>query len=153
MFRLTCDIQIGSFIFKGVTEVEIQSSWDTITDVATITFPRKLSFKNKNIGSGTDPLIKKGDLVDIKLGYDDKNTSLFKGYVRSVSADTPIQIECEDEAFTLKKGEITKTYRDVTLKQLLKDVMSIQIGAQPDNVGLGVLLGFQKLLLPMYWTI
>lgn len=152
MFNLICNITISdptgspSYNFIGVTEVEINSSWDTITDTAIVTFPRKLEFKNKYISRGVGGLIKRGMLVNIELGYAStgsadktKVVNRFKGYVRSVNASVPVTIECEDEAFNMKKGEITKSYKDVTLKQLLSDVfMGVTIGSQPDEVvGLG----------------
>ena len=144
MFNLICNISISgstgspTYKFLGVTEVEINSSWDTITDTATITFPRKLEFKNKYISRGVGGLIKRGMVVNIELGYNNKLVNRFQGYVRSVNANVPVTIECEDEAFNLKKGEITKSYKDVTLKQLLSDVfMGVTIGSQPDSVGLG----------------
>lgn len=119
MLRLTSEIQIEDFKFKGVTNVEIDSSWENLTDICKITIPRNLAWKGQKI---TD-LIKRGNKVVVKLGYNDDNKEVFQGYVRDISSKIPVEITCEDGMFLLKKGEIKKSYKSVDTKTICKDII------------------------------
>lgn len=123
MIRLSSKITIGKYVFNGATEVEIDSSWDELTDTAKITLPRRLSWQGQDIILGKDPVLKKGDKVTIELGYDDDNDLAFVGYVTSVMATIPAEIHCEDAMWLLKQKTITKSYKSVGLKKLLQDLL------------------------------
>lgn len=137
MKRLTSKITIGDFSFKGVVELNIESSWDVLTDICSITIPRKVSFEGRDIAMGTDPLFKKGDKVVIELGYNDSNNVEFIGYVRHIEAKTPIVIKCEDSAFLLKQSAKTISYRSVTLKKLLTDILPSGMDFETLDISLG----------------
>src|SRR5690606_37370924 len=51
-------------------------------------------------------LIRRGDPVEVWLGYDGNNRLEFKGYVRAVNPKVPIEIECEDDMFVLKNKPV-----------------------------------------------
>ena len=123
MIRLTSKYKIGDLIWNGVISTEISSSYDQLTDTCTIEFPRRVSWQGKDLASGDNPLIRRGDAVEIELGYDDNNKSVFKGYVRQIKTNSPVEVVCEDEAYKLKQGAITKSYKDVDLKTLLQDTL------------------------------
>lgn len=133
MKRLSSNIQIGQYTFKGVVDLVIESSWEMLTDTCTITIPRKIEFEGKSI----DSLIKKGDKVVVSLGYDDDNRQEFVGYVRDVVVDTPITIHCEDAMYLLKQNSKTVSYKEVTLKQLLADVLPLGVEFEAIGVNLG----------------
>lgn len=137
MKRLTSKITIGNFSFLGVVDLKIESSWDVLTDICEITIPRKLKFKDREIATGVNPLFKKGDKVIIELGYDDNNSVEFIGYVRHIDAATPITIKCEDSAFLLKDKAKTISYRSVSLKQLLADILPEGMSFEALDVSLG----------------
>ncbi len=139
MIRLSANCKIGNFKFKAIAGCEIESSWDQLTDSATITLPRRLSWKGKNIILGKDPVLKKGDSVEINLGYNDQNDKVFSGYVTAVSATIPAEIKCQDAMWLLKSSTITKTYKSVTLKQLLQDLLLNRIPFEAPDVNLGPL--------------
>ena len=119
MYRLSCQITIGKFAFDFVTQAEVDSSWKNLTDTATITLPRKLKWKDRPLRDE----IKRGDKVEIWLGWDFENRIEFQGYVSAVRGNVPVKIECEDEMWKLKQTEVTKAWRSVTLKQLLTDIL------------------------------
>lgn len=138
MLRPECEIRFGDYIFTGAANVEINDSWEDLTSTATITIPRKLIYKGKDVVSGEAPLLKRGMKVDISIGYDGNLINRYNGYIRSISATVPLEIQCEDESYILKKGNIKKSYKNTTLKEVLKDnLSSIVIGSQPDRIGLG----------------
>lgn len=133
MFKLTCHIKIGKYSFRNVVDVSIDSSWETQTDTASITIPRKIQWRGKPIYD----LISKGDPVSIRLGYDDQNSEIFQGYVTKISARIPTVIECEDASWLLKQASVTKSYKAVGLTQLLQDVLPKGIMFSAPVVGLG----------------
>lgn len=131
MKRLTTDISIGNYNYKGVVNLEIVSSSETLTDTATITFPRKTAWKEKNITE----LISRNDNIGIKIGYDSINDELFRGIVRAVKADIPFTVQTDDTLFKLKKNSIKKSYKSVTLNQLLTDISPIAFEAKEIQLG------------------
>lgn len=141
MLRLTSNIKIGPYTFKGVHNVEVDSSWDNLTDTCVIQFPREVSWQGRSLVGGNNPLLKRGMAVQVKLGYDDKNTEVFRGYVRHIGAEIPVRIECEDEMFNLKKGAFNGSYRTAKSSQVISDVLKSQGLKTPLKVTADVALG------------
>lgn len=133
MRQLTCDIRIGQFQFFFVTEVSIESSWKQLTDRAQITLPRKLKWKDKYLRDE----IKRGDGVEIYLGYDFDMNLEFSGYVSEVRNGVPVEILCEDEMWQLKQTNITKAWRTVTLPVMLKEIVPAGITVNALDADLG----------------
>lgn len=117
---LRCEIQLGDFVFDFVTNVEIVSTWEELTDTCTITVPRKLRYRLSTgkvvdyIVSGTEAVFRRGDPVKVTCGYypadifgeiEPYNT-IFTGYITSVNPNKPIEIRCEDESWKLKSLRI-----------------------------------------------
>jgi hypothetical protein len=123
MLRMTNDVSVGSYKFTGVNEVTVESGWELMTDVCSITVPKKLKWEGKPIALDKDALLKKGDKVTVKLGYNDENNQVFTGYLTNIHADMPIMLQCQDAMWLLKKGNFNKAYRQVTLSTLLKDML------------------------------
>jgi len=117
--ELTTLITIGKFEFDFVTEVQIKSSWKKLTDTAQIILPRNLKWKDRYLRDE----IKKGDAVTIQFGYDFNYVTEFIGYVTDLQNAVPVVIECEDAMWKLKQTNITKTFRSVTLRQLLSEIL------------------------------
>ena len=122
MKKLTSKIQIGAYLFNGVTEVTTESSWEQMTDTATITIPKRIEWQGKPLVFSDNPILKKGNAVKIELGYDDVNEAVFEGYLTNIHVMRPVKLDCQDTMWQLKKGEFTKAYRQCTLSQLLKDM-------------------------------
>ena len=72
MLRLQSKITFTSktdgteIVFDFVNEVEIETSYENLTDTAKITIPRKLNFDGKPIAVGVDSIFKRGDSVKIR---------------------------------------------------------------------------------------
>lgn len=119
MLRTTSDIQIGEFRYKGVHSVSVESDFEKLTDRAVIQFPRRVDWKGKKI---TD-FIKRKQKVTVRLGYDDKNETVFVGYVRDIGVKFPVEIICEDSMYLLKTGEVTLYNKSIDLEGLLKEII------------------------------
>jgi hypothetical protein len=121
--KLTSHIKIGKVEFDFVCDVTIDESIDTLTDTCTIKFPKKVSWNDTGIFFGQNALIKKRDVVEVRLGYDGDLKLVFKGYVKIIHRKIPVEIECEDEMFLLKFPEnlVKKnTFNSISLKELLQ---------------------------------
>ncbi len=123
MLEMSSNVQVGEFRFKGVTRVEVESSWDNLTDTASITVPRKLTWRGRELATGVDPLIKRLDPVDIALGYNGQLVPTFKGFVRVATGDTPAEIRCEDAMLSLKGNAQTFVIAKCKLSTLLAKVL------------------------------
>lgn len=108
-------------LFK-LESVRIESSWQLLTDKATITLPRKIlkkPYDRKEVRN----MIRRGDKIIVALGYNGINLKQFEGYITEVSADIPIKLKCEDEMWKLKQIPVNYSNRNVTLDKLLKDLL------------------------------
>ncbi len=115
-------------ILHAIENVLINSSSKSLTDTAELTLPRKVLKKTFD-KTRVREVFRRGDYVRIELGYydaQDKRKGLrreFEGYVTQVSADMPIRIKCEDEMWKLKQITVNYSGKNVSLKQLLKEIL------------------------------
>lgn len=121
-YTASAKVTIGKLTIDGLTELTIERSVDTIGTTAKLTLPR-----NMPVGGGKKILdiIKKGDPVTIDLGYNGEMATEFSGYLASIGDGTPLMLEVDDAWYKYKHADhITKSYKSVTLEQLLKDLFS-----------------------------
>ena len=128
MLLLNCFIKINNpdtktdVFFNYVNEIEVVTSVHNFTDTAKIVVPRKLKYKGKSIID----YVKRNNTISISIGYGDTFSleTVFQGYVKSVSTGTPIVIECENEAWKLKKIMLpAKYYAQLSMKDFIKEWM------------------------------
>lgn len=117
---VSSEVTIGKYVFPYTVSVEIESSWEMLTDTAKIIVPKKLSMGGKSIAQG-ESLFKRGDPVTIRLGYDGKLKTIFQGYLTKIHPKTPMEFECEDAMWLLKQKAFTDSYENTSLTQLLTD--------------------------------
>jgi hypothetical protein len=126
----------GEIVIRKCNSVKIESSWESLTDTATIVLPRNVrDFDKLNVKQ----IFKKGDPVEIYLGYDENLILEFTGFISEVSADIPIKIKCDDFMYLLKKHPVNVSMRSTKLIDLIKlivppgveyDVADINIGTK-----------------------
>lgn len=124
-FNMVCRITLGNVQFDQVNAVNISQSIKLISDTAKITLPRHFTVK---VGDRPEELtrkrildiIKVGDTVKIELGYDDDLATEFEGYISRIGADIPLEIECEDEMYKLRKTTFNQTIANAKLSDLVK---------------------------------
>lgn len=113
-----------AFKFSWVNDVSIESSFKKLTKTAKIKFPRNLNFgglvnilRTVDKAGTTVPIFGRGDRIIIKMGYEWPNSELygvpttklqpikevFRGYISRVNLGTPLELECEDQMFALKR--------------------------------------------------
>lgn len=110
----------GEIRLNRVNEVRIESSWKEFTGLAEITLPRAVRDYNR---IRDRQIFKSGDAVTIKLGYNTRNPiEEFSGYISEVAEGIPYRLKCQDEMYRLKRGTISVSQRDITLKTLLQKI-------------------------------
>lgn len=90
-----------------ITDVDVKTSYDKMTNTATVVFPRNINYEGENIFTGRNALFRRKDRIKIELGYSPKLRTIFEGYITKIGASNPIKIECEDLMFSLKNSKIT----------------------------------------------
>lgn len=115
MFNPVCHITIGSFVFDFVHQLEVESSWELLTDTGKILLPANLKLDKNKLRE----LIAPGDAVTIDCGYLGDVNRVFSGYVSGIAPKVPIEILLEDEAWKLKQSTITDSLQNASLSDLM----------------------------------
>jgi hypothetical protein len=72
--------------------------------------------------------IKVGDPVSISIGYHtrdrDYEAEEFKGFVRTINPTIPLEVECEDNNYLLRKKNINKSWKSTTLQEVLSEIVA-----------------------------
>ncbi|WP_320053975.1 hypothetical protein [uncultured Acetobacteroides sp.] len=107
------------FKIRRFSAVKIETSWQSLTDTAEITLPRKT--RDFNRFRVTD-WFREGDPVEIWLGCNDKFTLEFSGYIAKVPVGIPLVLELEDEMYKLKRKTVSISLQNCSLKKLLQTI-------------------------------
>lgn len=124
----------GEIVIRKCNSVKIESSWELLTDTATIVLPRNVrDFDKLNVKQ----IFKKGDPVEIYLGYDENLLLEFTGFISEVSADIPVKIKCDDYMYLLKKHPVNVSMRSTKLSDLIKLIVpeGIEVDVADINIG------------------
>ncbi|MCA0234954.1 MAG: hypothetical protein LCH81_01075 [Bacteroidetes bacterium] len=126
MYVLGAEIEIGGKKFTRVNMVEVESSAKVIEDTATIKMPTtaRLERQGKFITEvDTARVFKVGDPVVIRLGYNGELREEFRGFVSKIKPSTPLEIECIDATWTLRRKNLKASFKKTTLKNLLNFIL------------------------------
>jgi hypothetical protein len=140
MLQAQCEINVtndsGSknITFNFVHSIEIESSYENLTDTCKITIPRKLTFEGVPLFTGDNPIFKRGDKIEVSIGYVPNITKVFSGYIKTVGSNVPTVLECEDGMYLLK--QYTVNYPS---KKALDEVIS-KLKVHPATIPLKVKL-------------
>jgi len=140
MKKLSCNIKIGVYSFQHVVDLVVNTSIDQLTDTCTIEIPSRLSWQGKTIALGEDGLIRTGNKVTVKCGYDGTLQTVFKGYLKHIKPGVRVKLTCENEMYSLKQGSLKKSFKSTTLKALLQDILPTTIVVEAADIDLGQIL-------------
>ena len=121
MLRLSCKVEIRgdqTWLFNAMTDCTIVTDTATLTDTCHIRLPKKIKWE----GQPGMP-VKKGDQIRVWLGYNETLTLLFEGFIRKVSAGTPVSFECEDNMFRLKTAGLEMSPEEKSIPDATLDVL------------------------------
>lgn len=117
--------------FTVCESIQVKKSVEVLTNTATLVLPREfrnaLSSTDKDVDLSNKSIlefISKGDPIRISFGYDGNLETEFRGYIKSIGADAPLVLECEDEMYQLRKANrVTKTISSGKLLDILKQII------------------------------
>lgn len=110
-----------SIVFDHIAEADIKESVKVIGDTATVMIPRRYGkLKNKEVLQ----YIKTGYAVKLELGYNGEYHTEFNGYVREIGSGYPLKLYLDDAFYKLRKNSFNKSWKSITLKQLLSEIAS-----------------------------
>ncbi|WP_343697117.1 hypothetical protein [Flavobacterium sp.] len=129
--------------FNYVKNVEINSSYKTLTDTATIIMPQKVYTNTKGFdqslftnANGEEKTIhdffKVENYIEIFLGYDGDYKPAFRGYITGVQSDINATITCEDVMYAFKKIKAVKD-NNVQDKKDNFNIVAVNPAANVDN--------------------
>ncbi len=127
-FYLTSEISIGNYTNIKPNKVTWKTDVGSFIDSCIITLPRIYYLISENANETQDIngrkiyQFKEGDKVSVHLGYNKKHYKRFEGFIRNVKMGIPVELECEGYGYQLYDVIFNKTYANVTVKQLLKDL-------------------------------
>lgn len=125
MFILKGTIQVGNYIFRSISEVEITKTVEDLVDTAVFKIPAKFKVRQNGQLMCTEEAIKVGDKVVITLGYEGKYEGVeFVGYVNSIGSKIPLEIKCEDAVWLLRRKNVAKSFSKTTLRTILEEIVS-----------------------------
>lgn len=109
-----------SIVFNHIAEAEIKRSIRTLGDTAYIVIPRNYGMLRKK--ETFNNLIRVGFKVKLELGYNGSYYTEFSGYLREVESGFPVKLYADDELYQFRKNKFIKSWKSVTLKQLLTEL-------------------------------
>jgi hypothetical protein len=129
MYRMTSFITVEGFkdIIKP-TEIKWKKSITDYSDTATIKLPAIAMLKKEDGGYErveTGLKFDEGLQITIFCGYDGVNYLRFKGFIRQIKPNNPLEIECEGYSYKIRKIKaFNKSYRAGTnIKKILTDLI------------------------------
>lgn len=106
-------------VFSHISEAEVNESVKNIGDTATVHIPR-------NYGSIRDKAIldyiQVGDAVKLELGYNGELFTEFEGFIREIESGYPLKLHLDDAFYQLRKNNFNKSWKSITLKDLLTEI-------------------------------
>lgn len=107
-FYITITKEDNTFIeFPFCTRFETNEGIDFLTNTAKVILPRKLTQRGLPLFTGTNPIFKRKDKIKIEAGYFPNRKTVFEGFITHVSANVPVELECEDYMFLFKQFKFT----------------------------------------------
>ncbi|MDD2965541.1 MAG: hypothetical protein PHU33_16480 [Bacteroidales bacterium] len=106
---------------------ESERSINAISHKATLKIPASCVLRAGAVVSQSQQTAKKftrGDKIKMEIGYDGRMNTVFDGFIKRVNLTTPTELECEGYEFQLRHSLGSKTFKTVSLKELLSFAIS-----------------------------
>lgn len=133
MRRINQRITINGRVLPFVGTVEIVTTRNAFTDTAVIEVPNRIPTRAQRISE----LIEKGSPVTIELGYFPSLNVEFQGYVAQVIPEKTVIIQCEDEAYNVKRQSVGRDIiqKSTTIRRLIEAVYTGETLINDGNIG------------------
>ncbi|WP_432221251.1 late control protein [Flavobacterium sp. TMP13] len=124
MYILDGKVEIGEYVFNAVHGIEITKSVDDLSDTALIKLPSRFKIRQNGVQKYTEEAIKVGDKVIITLAYEGIYEGVeFTGFVKKISPKIPVEIQCEDAMWLLRRNNINISWAKTSIKEIVQEVI------------------------------
>ena len=145
-YKLDWHITIGEYQLGFLDNVTIHESVDLLADTCEIMLPATIENKAIKVNhvDEIEGKIKRGDVVKVWLGYDQKNIEAtdvpeFEGYIERISTDDgSIILHCEDNMFLMRKVVADKQFKSTDTKTIVQYLLSSVYPTMKINCSLNV---------------
>ncbi|HEX8278663.1 MAG TPA: hypothetical protein VF540_08200, partial [Segetibacter sp.] len=120
---MTCAIGLGGrYMLRGVHSIEIKKSVHQIIQTAKVELPLSVMIRNNEMLERIKlaDKIKEGDAISLAFGYDGNNKTEFTGYIKRINPKQPLELECEDEMYLLRKLSLKKSFKKNDVREVLQ---------------------------------
>lgn len=123
LFILGGEVIVGQKKFDRILNCEVERDLKTLSDKCVIELPTTAMIARKGEAATKTPTPKAfaiGEEAAVKLGYNGRLNTEFRGFVTKIEPLTPTKITLEDETYLLKRKVINEYFERVNFKELIK---------------------------------
>ncbi len=120
MVKVTYDIQIGKTSLKTIEALEVISDVNNLSDTCTIDLPAYVH----NVPFDAEQVFTRGAVVTVKAGYNNQNKTIFEGFLKAISANSPTRLTCEDGMYKFRTAIPNKSFKNVSINTILNYIIS-----------------------------
>lgn len=123
-----------AFELRNTHAVTIEQSVHNVCQQASIVLPRNVSALQQE---SLRTWIRRGDPVEVHLGVNGDLNLEFTGYVERIGGDMPVVIDLRDSLWKLLQEPFNKSYRNVHVPTLVRDLVgnAFEIQAMEATIG------------------
>lgn len=124
----------GNVEIRRIHSAKINKSFNSIMATGEIVLPRKISqFKQTTVKQ----LIRRGDQLEVWLGYNGNLQLELRGYVTSVSSDAPVKISIADQMWWVCQLPVHKSYQNASIPDVVRELIPgyLEVDAIDATVG------------------
>lgn len=114
------------YTIRGLHSYEGKKSVHQTVQSCKLELPVSVLIRNNDQVSVIEPLskrIKEGDKITIYLGYNGNNKKEFEGYIKRINQKMPLELECEDDLYLLRKIRLKKSFKKAQVTEVLKYIL------------------------------
>lgn len=147
-------VEIGKYICS-LSSAEIRKSIYSLVDTCEMYLPVNCHLRDMTDGTIVpyrENIIKQGDKVVVKIGYDDDVYTKFEGFVVAIEKSIPLKVYCEGYSYLLRDKIINKSFDNVTILKLMSEIIGYEsqiqgyaVNAELQNVFMHNVTAFKAL--------
>ncbi len=117
--RVDDNLDVKQWTIERVHGVKITGDSQTFADTCRIELPKNIKWAQSE-----ECPIRRGDIVEVYMGYNDMMQKRFAGWVSEVKAGVPTVITCMDDVFLLRSVTIKKKlYTNTSINEIIEDIV------------------------------
>lgn len=126
MFIMTSSVKIGDFKPVKPSSFKWLRKVDSFVDTANVKLPAIAMMKStgdyyQQVETGLQ--LREGMKIEVSCGYDARNRTVFRGFIRRRIFSVPLELECEGYSYQLSiKHGFSTSHKSTTVRKLLEEL-------------------------------